>query len=86
MSETCQSCGYQMETANDHAPNDPHSLHCAYCSKPDGSLQYFDERFQRMTQWSIRKDGKSPEEAAEATRAYMRTMPLWKDHPALRTL
>ena len=33
--------------------------------------------------WSVRKDGLDRPAAEEATRAYMRTMPLWKDHPAL---
>ncbi len=72
-----------MESAEDHAPGDEHSSHCKYCSKPDGSLQDFDERFERMVQWSLRKDGLPRDEAEKKTRAYMRTMPLWKDHPRL---
>jgi hypothetical protein len=79
----CESCGYEMNTAQDHAPGDAHSRHCRYCSKADGSLQDFDERFERMVQWSLRRDGLDRDEAEERTRAYMRSMPLWKDHPAL---
>jgi len=84
MTHTCQSCGYPMAAEEDHAPNDPQSLHCKYCSKPDGTLQDFEERFERSMQWAIRRDGLSREAAAERTREYMRSMPLWKDHPALR--
>jgi len=36
-----------------------------------------------MVQWSLRRDGVDRGQAEERTRAYMRTMPLWKDHPAL---
>ncbi|HEY4438863.1 MAG TPA: zinc ribbon domain-containing protein [Candidatus Elarobacter sp.] len=80
---TCGSCGFSMKDAGDHAPGDPHSAHCAYCSKPDGALQDFDERFERMVQWSLRRDGGDRAAAERSTRAYMKTMPLWKDHPAL---
>jgi len=79
----CESCGYEMNTAEDHAPGDAHSRHCRFCSKADGALQDFDERFERMVQWSLRRDGVDRAQAEERTRAYMRTMPLWKDHPAL---
>ncbi|HZO94046.1 MAG TPA: zinc ribbon domain-containing protein [Candidatus Baltobacteraceae bacterium] len=79
----CESCGYAMSGPEDHAPGDPHSRHCRYCSKPDGTLQDFDERFERMVQWSLRRDRVDRAEAERRTRAYMRTMPLWKDHPAL---
>lgn len=81
----CESCGYEMNAPEDHAPGDAHSRHCRYCSKPDGVLQDFEERFERMVQWSLRRDGLDRAEAEERTRAYMRSMPLWKDHPALAT-
>jgi hypothetical protein len=74
-----------MNADEDHAPGDPHSRHCRYCSKADGTLQDFEERFERMVQWSLRRDGVDRSEAEQRTRAYMRTMPLWKDHPALAT-
>jgi hypothetical protein len=34
-------------------------------------------------QWQMRR-GESRAEAEPATRAYMRAMPLWKDHPRLQ--
>jgi ribosome-binding protein aMBF1 (putative translation factor) len=78
----CESCGSEMNGPEDHAPDDAHSRHCRYCSNADGTLQDFDERFERMVQWSLRS-GADRGEAEERTRAYMRTMPLWKDHPEL---
>jgi hypothetical protein len=37
-----------------------------------------------MTQWAIRKDGLDREAAQAKTRDYMRTLPAWRDHPALQ--
>lgn len=81
--EICQSCGMPMASVEDHAPGNPHSLHCKYCSKPDGALQEFDERFERMVQWQMRQKGSDRTSAEQSTREYMKKMPVWKDHPKL---
>jgi hypothetical protein len=71
----CQSCGMSISSG----------LYCQYCTTEDGALQPFDERFERMLQWSLRRNpALSREEAERQTRAYMRTMPAWRDHPRLR--
>jgi len=36
-----------------------------------------------MLQWAIKRDGLDHDAAVEKTRAYMRTMPAWRQHPAL---
>jgi hypothetical protein len=81
---TCISCGMTMEAVTDHAPGNPESAWCAYCSTPEGDLQTFEERFERMTQWEMRQKGVDRATAEEATRAYMRQMPAWQDNPALQ--
>ena len=81
---TCISCGMTMETAADHAPGHPESAWCAYCSTAEGNLQAFEERFERMTQWEMRQKGVDRATAEEATRAYMRQMPAWRDNPAVQ--
>ena len=83
--ETCVSCGMPMATSADHAPGHPHSAWCAHCSAPNGDLQAFEERFERMLQWEMRRNGADRATAEAATRAYMRTMPAWRDHPALQS-
>jgi hypothetical protein len=80
----CESCGMPMLTAEDHAPGHPGSTWCRHCSTEDGSLQPFEERFERMIQWAVRKDGLDRETAEAKTREYMRTLPAWRDHPALQ--
>lgn len=79
----CESCGMPMATADDHAPGHPDSAYCRLCSDPEGNLQDFDERFERMVQWQMRQRGQSRAEAEPATRAYMRSIPVWRDHPRL---
>jgi hypothetical protein len=73
-----------MHSTEDHAPGHPGSTWCRHCSAADGSLQPFEERFERMTQWAVRKDGLERTAAEAKTREYMRALPAWRDHPALR--
>jgi len=57
-------------------------IYCEHCTDEDGNLQVFDERFTRMVQWTMRRDGAtSREEAERKTFASMATMPAWRDHP-----
>ena len=81
--QTCESCGMPMREAADHAPGHPDGNYCRLCSNADGTLQDFDERFERMVQWSMREQGLDRPEAEKGTRAYMRSMPVWRDHPRL---
>jgi hypothetical protein len=60
--------------------------YCQYCTDDSGALQPFDERFERMTQWAMRKDGLDREAAEARTREYMRGMPAWRDHPKLQVV
>ena len=76
--ENCLSCGMDL-----HEESRRTDQYCKNCTRASGELQPFEERFERMTQWAMRKDGLSREHAEKETREYMRTMPAWRDHPAL---
>lgn len=72
----CESCGMPIETG-------PYCPHCI--DEKTGALQAFEERFERMVSWQLRKDPAGSRDAAEkATLAYMAKMPAWKDHPRVR--
>lgn len=59
--------------------------YCQYCSDENGNLQPFEERFERMVQWTMgRGEAQSREQAEANTLAYMATMPAWKDHPKVK--
>jgi len=71
----CESCGMPIEAGP----------YCRHCVDAEGKLQSFDERFQRMVGWMQAKEPTlSRPEAEERTRAYMRTMPAWENHPKLK--
>jgi hypothetical protein len=56
--------------------------YCSYCTTPEGTLQPFEERFEKMVGWQLRqKPGLARTDAEEQTLAFMRKMPAWKDHP-----
>lgn len=80
---SCLSCGMPLTSAADHARGDEAIPYCVHCTTESGELQPFEERFDRMTQWAMRKDGLHRSAAELRTRAYMRSMPAWRDHPAL---
>lgn len=70
----CHSCGMPIESG----------IYCAYCLDENGNLQAFEERFERMVQWVLQREpGVARADAEQRTRARMRTLPAWKDHPKL---
>ena len=70
----CQSCGMPIDNG----------FYCQYCTNENGELQSYEERFERMVQWTLKEENNLSREQAETkTRAYMRTMPAWKNHPKL---
>ena len=68
----CASCSMPIETGT----------YCEYCVTETGELQPFDERFEKMVSWQLRKKpGLSRADAERDTRAFMSKMPAWRDHP-----
>jgi hypothetical protein len=68
----CDSCGMPIESGQ----------YCVHCTQPDGTLQTFDDRFERMVGWRARQNPSAPRAELEADAlAYMATMPAWKEHP-----
>ncbi|MGD1053871.1 MAG: zinc ribbon domain-containing protein [Candidatus Dormibacteria bacterium] len=83
MQTSCLSCGMPLTSPADHARGDEGIPYCVHCTTESGELQSFEQRFDRMTQWSMRKDGLDRSAAEQRTREYMRSMPAWREHPAL---
>lgn len=76
--ETCESCGMPLASAADHALADPAIPYCLHCA-PDGQLPPAEERLERFTQWTVAREGLDYAQAREKARAYMKTMPAWKN-------
>ena len=75
---TCESCGMPLAGAEDHALADPSIPYCTHCA-PDGELPPAEDRLERFTQWMIAQEGLDYSAAREKARAYMKTMPAWRD-------
>jgi hypothetical protein len=60
-------------------------LYCPYCTDPTGKLQDFDDRLERLTQFTLRQEqGLTRPTARQRALEYMATMPAWRDHPRLK--
>jgi hypothetical protein len=60
-------------------------IYCQHCADERGKLQPFEERFERMIQWTLKsRPSITREEAEGQTLDYMPTMPAWRDHPTLK--
>lgn len=71
----CESCGMPIEDGT----------YCEYCTDGSGNLQSFEERFERMVQWTLGRDeGVDRRQAEQVTLAYMAKMPAWRDHPRVK--
>lgn len=56
--------------------------YCEHCSDETGALKPFDERFESMITWTLRRDPAMSREDAEAkTLGFMGTLPAWRNHP-----
>ena len=74
-SGTCESCSMPIESGH----------YCPYCVTPSGELQPFEERFEKMVGWQMRrKPDLTREQAERDTLAFMAKMPAWRDHPRVR--
>jgi hypothetical protein len=72
----CESCSMPIESGH----------YCQYCVDEKGSLQPFDDRFEKMVGWQMRKSPDQPRsEAEKQTLAFMAKMPAWKDHPRVKS-
>ena len=70
----CESCGMPIESGH----------YCQYCTDAEGNLQDFETRFTTMVEWQARRNPDASRAQLEAdTRAYMATMPAWRNHPKL---
>ena len=71
---TCESCSMPIESGR----------YCAHCTDEAGNLQAFEDRFERMIGWEQRRNPDVPRDELERrTKAYMATMPAWRDHPGV---
>jgi len=67
-----------MESPADRAGADPGKDYCLYCSRPDGSMQSYEERLESMTSFIMRSEGRNEESARQKAIDWMARQPAWR--------
>lgn len=73
----CIACGMPMKTKEDFAMGDESKDYCKYCTRPDGSMQSYEEKLEGMTQFIVRTQGLNESAAREAAKGMMAKLPAW---------
>lgn len=77
--KTCISCGMPMVKPSDFPLGDKSKDYCAYCAKPNGSMQSYSEKLEGTTDFLIHTQGLDKTVAQELAIRTLAKMPAWKD-------
>lgn len=75
----CVACGMPMEKTSDFSNGDETKNYCKYCSRPDGSMQSYEEKLESLTNFMIRTQGLSQDAANSAAKSMMEKLPAWQN-------
>jgi len=78
MSARCVACGMPMESAADHASGDLEKDYCIHCTRPDGSMQSYQEKLESMVQFIARSEGLTNDRAREKAMKWLTRQPAWQ--------
>jgi len=74
----CIACGMPMKTKEDYPMGDENKDYCRFCSKPDGTMQSYDEKLENMTKFIQNSQGLGETAAKEIAKGMMLTLPAWR--------
>ena len=74
----CIACGMPMKNPEDFAMGDPKKNYCRYCSRPDGTMQSYEEKLNSLTSFIIKTQGLDEKAANTAAKSMMAKLPAWK--------
>ena len=74
----CIACGMPMKEKEDFAMGDESKDYCRFCTRPDGSMQSYEEKLEGMTDFIIKTQGLDKEAARNAARGMMSKLPAWQ--------
>ena len=77
MNKICIACGMPMNKAEDFAMKDESLEYCRFCTRPDGSMQDYDEKRKSMAEFMIKNQGVDEEAAISASKSIMEKLPAW---------
>ena len=74
----CIACGMPMREKEDFAMGDENKDYCRFCTRPDGSMQSYEEKLEGMTEFIVKTQGLDQSAAKEAARGMMSKLPAWQ--------
>lgn len=77
--KTCIACGMPMKEAAEFAMGDVTKDYCVHCSRPDGTMQSYEEKLASLSSFIVRTQGLDGEVARNAARQMMSKLPAWKN-------
>jgi hypothetical protein len=76
----CIACGMPMKNITEFAMNDSSKDYCVHCSRPDGSMQSFEEKRNSLTNFIIRTQGFDKNVALKTAEGMMKKLPAWTEY------
>jgi hypothetical protein len=76
--KVCIACGMPMKTPEEFATGDTQKDYCKYCSRPDGTMQFYEEKLESLKNFIIRTQGLDEKAAVNAAKSMMAALPAWK--------
>lgn len=74
----CIACGMPMKNPEDFAMGDSEQKYCRYCSRPDGTMQSYEEKLDSLTNFIVKTQGLEIASANIAAKSMMDKLPAWK--------
>lgn len=85
MPKQCIACGMPMTDEEDFPMGDRDKAYCIHCSRPDGTMQSFEEKLESLTQFIVRTQGFDARAAESSALTMMRRLPAWRDSDLFST-
>lgn len=78
--KNCIACGMPMTKKEDFAGGDMSKDYCIHCSRPDGSMQSYEEKLDSLTGFIVKTQGFDPAAARKSAKEMMSRLPAWKSN------
>ncbi len=78
MGSFCSSCGMPMKNKEDHALSDETKDYCKYCADENGNLRSYDEVLENWSNFIVKSEDISKEEAVRQVKKQMEKLSAWK--------
>ncbi|MDA7026759.1 zinc ribbon domain-containing protein [Bacillus sp. CLL-7-23] len=75
----CIACGMPMKNREDFAMRDEEKDYCAFCARPDGTMQSYEEKLESMTGFIVKTQGFDNHAACHLAKGMLAKLPAWKN-------